>query len=60
MDSKARLIDSPPVYPVRAFPLPRTRWQGIIIEIGLAPTADPMAWAPLGIGELNTRWLSSP
>ena len=53
-------MDSPPVYPVRAFPLPSTRWQGMIREIGLAPTAEPMAWAPLGVGELNTRWLSSP
>ena len=51
MDSKARLIESPPVYPVREFPLPRIRWQGIIREIGLAPTADPMACAPFGRGE---------
>ena len=40
----ALFTSSPPAYPVRLPFEPTTRWQGIMMEIGLWPTAPPMAW----------------
>ena len=37
----------PPAYPVRLPFVPTTRWQGIMIEISLRPTAPPAAWADM-------------
>ena len=41
--SSAALREIPPLYPVKLPLVPTTRWQGIIIEIGLCPTAPPTA-----------------
>ena len=40
---------SPPPYPPSAPPERRTRWQGITIGMGLAPSALPAARAPRGL-----------
>lgn len=37
------LLAIPPAYPVSAPHAPITRWHGIMIDIGLRPTAAPMA-----------------
>lgn len=40
-------LGMPPAYPVRLPSLPTTRWQGMIMLIGLCPTAPPMACADM-------------
>lgn len=45
--SKFIFRSSPPAYPVRLPLLPITRWQGMIILIGLCPTAPPIACADM-------------
>ena len=37
----------PPAYPVRLPLEPTTRWQGMIMEMALCPTAPPTAWADI-------------
>ena len=40
-------LSIPPAYPVRLPFVPTTRWQGMIMEISLCPTAPPTAWADI-------------
>lgn len=40
---QAPFLSIPPAYPVRLPSLPTTRWQGMMILIGLWPTAPPIA-----------------
>ena len=40
-------LSSPPAYPVKLPSAPTTRWHGMIIEMGLRPTAPPTACADI-------------
>lgn len=45
--SSAAFLSMPPAYPVRLPFVPTTRWQGMMIEITLCPTAPPTACADI-------------
>ena len=45
--SRAIFLSIPPAYPVRLPFEPTTRWQGMIMEISLCPTAPPTACADI-------------
>ena len=45
--SSRSLAAMPPAYPVRLPSAPTTRWHGMMIEMGLWPTALPTAWADI-------------
>ena len=45
--SSAIFLSIPPAYPVRLPFEPTTRWQGMIMEISLCPTAPPTACADI-------------
>ena len=50
---RAAFLSKPPAYPVRFPPLPTTLWHGIIIDIGLEPTAPPTAWPDIRMHQVS-------